>query len=77
MLNVGDKVLVSIPPNELTVSGNIRQFNGRTHKITDRLRLPGAQATQYTLEGCVGNQNKRYWFLEEWLIPLEESEVEA
>lgn len=74
MLKEGDRVRVYLPKTETTIIGAVRAFNGMETKITKVHHKPKVIAAQYTLEGCVSKFGTPYFFLGEWLIPLE-SEV--
>lgn len=70
MYRVGDKVRVVLPEHETTIppTSGIRKFNGVETTIT--AVHSGHPNPTYTLEGCMGREDKPFFFFREWLAPL-------
>lgn len=65
MFKKGDRVTISLPQNDLMVKANLRQFNGRTVRITKVITK--GPMPQFCLLGCRSDFGKDYFFLGEWL----------
>lgn len=67
--------MVHFPKKEVTVKRNIRQFEGTEAVITGAHQTPITGTWQYNLGGCVSPYGLPYWFCDDWLVPIDESEV--
>lgn len=79
MLKTGDKVMVFIPLKELANARPLVQFDRKVSTVTGSRMYKTARKTTfrtYTLEGCKSPIGTDYEFVEEWLIPCDESEEE-
>lgn len=76
MLKEGTKVKVAIPLNEQTAPMCIKKYNGKVTRVKDVFHHGGLrkQFYTYTLKGCSSDFGLDYYFIESWLIPVEESE---
>lgn len=74
MLQTGRKVKVMIPMNEQTAGVNVKQFNGKVTTIKSTKHYTQGSLNVHTLDGCASDMGCDYFFIEEWLIPME-SEV--
>lgn len=71
MYRVGDKVRVVLPEHETTLppTSGVRKFD-RVETTVVGVHS-GYPTPTYTLEGCVGRENKPYYFFREWLAPID------
>lgn len=74
MLKTGDRVLIHFPSNDSAVVRDMRRFHNTTSIVKSVKRL-NTQMLVATLEGCVSQKGLPYTFVEDWLTPLDESEV--
>lgn len=67
--------MIRLPLGEQAVSGDVRKFNGKETTVKVVHTNPKAPLPQFILDGVESELGKPYFFLKEWLIPLDEVEV--
>lgn len=74
-MKVGDEVKVLFDENDISVTKEMRQYDGMVTDIKDvHKTLKGKP--QYILNGCVSSFGKPFFFTDEMLIPWDEESEE-
>ena len=76
MLTVGTKVRVKLPSYEYTLSNTVRTFNRAVTEI-ERVHRTPKSLPMYVLKGCYSKYGMPFFFLEEWLVELDDEESEV
>ena len=66
----GAFVEVNVETDKAQIHNPAAKFNGQTFRIETRHQPNPHVKPQFTLEGCVSEYGKPYWFMEEDLILL-------
>lgn len=69
-LNVGDKVLVTIPKEDRAAHLAVMKYNGKTMTISRRKPCGKLRVPYYELEGAKSEHGIPYAFVKEWLTEL-------
>ena len=73
MLRTGDTVRIKLPKSDMGITRGMLVYNGAETNIT-RIINPTGKARSYNLDGCDTECGMPYFFVEDWLIPLDEEE---
>ena len=68
----GALVMVSFPIEKEQTNNPARKFEGQEFVVKSKKQPKSTIRPQYTLYGCVGENNKPYWFLDDELVVLSE-----
>lgn len=74
MLREGDRVKVFLPPVDIAVTKQMRQYHGletTIEKVVSAQFKKNGPVKTYRLEGCVSEMGVPFTFMAEWLIPLD------
>ncbi len=72
---VGDKVKIKLPRRSITVTREMRRFDGqitKISKITTSNINGGRQVRQYELKGIRSKKNKPFTFLSDMFVKVED-----
>lgn len=66
----GQKVLLNIPKEANTGSGELRNFNNRVHTISKVHFVPSKHSVMLELKGVVSRAGIPFTIAKEWVTPL-------